>query len=642
MASITVDSITTSQNYITQVSVGGKAYDIVPYHGITFKEGNSGTGVKYDGKSDVTVVIPTVADLLQNPLQFIGTIGANGKVMSGATEVTSFAKGYLAYFTENCSFNTNTTDGVQACEAGDMAICVGLSEGKPQWKIVAGENQVKVLPSDEEKGVVSTVYLTSTPKNVLDVEGKTLALGVKLNVTPTKKTVDVTGTATVSTKYITLTSTPTTADVVSKSIPTAVASGAVTIPSANLNTAISNAFSLTTGTLPALSIVNTATPITVSETSGSISYVSSITGNVLSSVSLKVDGTVSDSVTVLKGLSGTTTFATGITAGSSADNTFSVPKTFSVDKEYAYGWATETTTPGDVLSSVSFSGNAPYNSLSTSTAAGTDVVVTDVKVGSLAADASATTKFVTGLTATDVSTGYKVVTGVTLSSAGAVTYTSDKVASVSNNVLVISNISFAHDVKYAPTALSVVGRNFSTTGLKISGGSVSYGKFGTTSLSKKYKSLNKTTPAVTVATNDYYKVATGTVGATTTTISLSKSTATVNPGSKNFLTKVGAEIPANTLVSTKWGASPVYPTIQFNEVGNVKGALDSTALNTGNTIYTLAAGDDIKFYTYDLGTATTKPTSGDYVTVGSEGAAEVNGATNETVMTGVTVTPTAN
>ena len=634
MASIIVDS-TTSQKYITQVSVGGTAYDIVPYHGITFKEGNSGTGVKYDGKSDVTVVIPTVADLLQNPLQFIGTIGSNGKVMSGSTEVTSFAKGYLAYFTEKCSFTTNI-DGVQACEAGDMAICVGVSEGKPQWKIVTGENQVTVLPS--KAGELSTVYLTSTPKNVLDVEGKTLALGVKLNVNPTKKSVGVNGTASVKTKYITLTSTETAVSVVSKNIPSAVNSGSVTISSTNLNTAISKAFSLTGGTTPALSIVSTETPITVSETSGSISYVTSITGNVLSSVSLKVDGTVSDSVTVLKGLSGTTTFATGITAGSSADKTFSVPKTFSVDKEYADGWKTEAAS-GEVLSSVGFSGNAPYNSLSTSNAAGTDVVVTDVEVGSLASDANATTKFVTDLTEKDLTTGYKVVTGVTLSSAGAVTYTSDKVASVSNNVLVISNISFAHDVKYAPTALSVVGRNFSTTGLKISGGSISYGKFGTTSLSKKYKSLNKTTPSVTVATNDYYKVATGTVTGSNTTISLSKSNATVNTGSKNFLTKVTAEIPANTLVSTKWGTAPVYPTIQFNEVGDVKGALDSTALKAGNTIYTLG-GNELKFYTYDLGTATSQPTSGDYVTVGSEGSATVSGST-ETVMTDATVTTVA-
>ena len=641
MASITVDSTTKSQNYITQVSVGGKAYDIVPYHGITFKEGNSGTGVKYDGLSEVTVTIPTVADLLQNPLQFIGTIGSNGKVMSGATEVTSFAKGYLAYFTEKCSFDTNI-DGTQACEAGDMAICVGVSEGKPQWKIVTGENQVTVLPS--KAGELSTVYLTSTPKNVLDVEGKTLALGVKLNVTPTTSSVAVTGTATVNPKYITLTSAETTADVVSKSIPTAVASGSITIPSANLKTAISNAFSLTPGTLPALSIVNTATPITVSETSGSISYVTSISGNVLSSVSLKVDGTVSDSVTVLNGLTGTTTFATGITTGSSTDKTFSVPKEFSVDKEYAYGWATETTTSGDVLSSVSFSGNAPYNSLSKSTAAGENVVVTDVNVGSLAADASADTKFVTDLaTGTSLSTGYDVVTSVTLSSAGAVTSNSATVASVSKNVLVISDTKFAYNVGYAAPSLSVLGKKFSKTGLKISGSSVSYGKFGTASLSKKYKSLNKATPVVSVATNDYYKVATGTVGATTTTISLSKSTATVNSGSKNFLTKVSAEIPAKTLVSTKWGTTPVYPTIQFNEVGDVKGALDSTALNTGNTIFTLANGDDIKFYTYDLGTATTQPASSvDYVTVGAEGGATVQGQTDNTVMTDVTVTTVAN
>ena len=635
MASITVDA-SKSQNYITQVSVGGTTYDIAPFHGITFKEGNSGTGVKYDGQSDVTVVIPTVSDLLQNPLQFIGTIDSTGALTLVSGADTNYKPGYLAYFSADCpSFNTNI-NGKQACEAGDMAICVGVSGNTPQWKVVSGENQVSIANPN------TTVFLTETGANVLNVEGKNLSLGVKLSVTPTKASVGVNGTADVKTKYITLTSAETAVNVVAKNIPSAVNSGSVTISSVNLNTAISKAFSLTGGALPALSIVSTATPITVSETFGSISYVSSITGDVLSSVGLKVDGTASDSVTVLKGLNGTTTFATGITTGTSTSKAFSVPNTFSVDKEYAYGWATETTVSGDVLSSVDFSGNAPYNSLSTSDAAGDDVVVTDVNVGSLAADASATTKFVTDLsTGASLSTGYDVVTSVTLSSAGAVTSNSATVASVSNNVLVISDTKFAYNVGYAAPSLSVLGKKFSKTGLKISGSSVSYGKFATASLSKKYKSLNKATPVVTVTSSDYYKVATGTVGAINTTISLSKSTATVNTGSKNFLTGVTAAIPANTLVSTKWGTTPVYPTIQFNEVGDVKGALDSTALKAGETIYTLG-GNELKFYTYDLGTATSQPTSGDYVTVGAEGAATVQGQTDNTVMTDVTVTPTAN
>ena len=181
MASIVVDS-TTSQNYITQVSVGGTAYDIVPYHGITFKEGNSGTGVKYDGKSEVTVVIPTVADLLQNPLQFIGTIDANGTLnfVSGAGE--PYKPSYLAYFSANCAkFNTN------------RAICVGVNEnGTPQWKVVSGENQVSITNPN------TTVNLTTTGKNVLTVEGKNLTLGIK----PVTSKVNSEGSVTVPTKTI--------------------------------------------------------------------------------------------------------------------------------------------------------------------------------------------------------------------------------------------------------------------------------------------------------------------------------------------------------------------------------------------------------------------------------------------------------
>ena len=100
MAITKLDS-TTSQNYITQVSVGGTTYDIAPFHGITFTEG--GSSVKYDGLSEITVAIPTVSDLLQNPLHFIGTIDSTGTLTFVSGTDKNYKPGYLAYFSADCS-----------------------------------------------------------------------------------------------------------------------------------------------------------------------------------------------------------------------------------------------------------------------------------------------------------------------------------------------------------------------------------------------------------------------------------------------------------------------------------------------------------------------------------------------------------
>ena len=183
-----------STNFIKQVNVGGTVYDIAPYRKITFTEGGK-PKVEYTGESDITVAIPTVSDLLQNPLQFIGTIGADGTLTFVSGAGAPYKPGYLAYFSANCaSFNTNISgEAKQACEAGDMAICVGVNEnGTPQWKVVTGENQVSITNPDQ------TVYLTSTGVSVLDVEGKKLKLGVSL----ASKKVSSSGSATVPTKTI--------------------------------------------------------------------------------------------------------------------------------------------------------------------------------------------------------------------------------------------------------------------------------------------------------------------------------------------------------------------------------------------------------------------------------------------------------
>ena len=157
---------TNGLNWISQINAGGTVYDIATHHKITFKDGN--TAVDWNGLTDVEIVIPTITDLIQDPIKFVGTVGANGKVMSGETEITKFGKGDLIFITEDCEFV-----GI-ACEAGDMAIFDGTN-----WKVVSGENQVEIVAAaDGTSGDAANKHTVKVgaAQDVLTVEGKTLAI----------------------------------------------------------------------------------------------------------------------------------------------------------------------------------------------------------------------------------------------------------------------------------------------------------------------------------------------------------------------------------------------------------------------------------------------------------------------------------
>ena len=576
MASITVDS-TRSQNFITRVSVGGTEYDIVPYHGITFKEGNSGTGVKYDGQSEVTVVIPTVADLLQNPLQFIGTIGANGTLnfVSGAGE--PYKPGYLAYFSANCAkFNTNISgEAAQACEAGDMAICVGVNEnGTPQWKVVSGENQVSITNPN------TTVNLTTTGKNVLTVEGKNLTLGIK----PVTSKVNSEGSVTVPTKtiYLKKGSKSNNAQSTTVTQATSVANSGITISSDSLKNALANTsvFSFNAGALPTLSTVSKATSLTITSTSAA-GYVASITNNTLvSGVTLTSENT--SGISVLTGITtkAGTDFVTNIKTVSSADSAkFTIETSPVLAASVATGWGSASTS-GDVVSSVTLSSN-PITSLGT----GSDVV-TEVTTGS--------GSFVTGLN-TDLSTSYDVATSVVYTS-GKLNKSSKAIASVTSNVLVIDPSSFLTDsTSYTSGSITVKGKTFAK-GNAITSVTPTKKGFVRTGLNISYKSLNLTKPTINT-TKTYYGVAVAhdTIysTATSTSLSLNVKTASVTNGTKQFLTDVSVVIPANTIVSTTFASAGKLPTFTINSssITDLAGTLDSTALtfDASKTIYGFAA-----------------------------------------------------
>lgn len=200
---------TKSDNYIQQINAGGAIHDIAVQKGITFYNGNGGSGTSWDGTQALEVVIPTISDLVQDPIRFAGTVGSDGIAKKDGVAITP-AKGDLVFITANCTFNE------VACEAGDMAVY----DGKV-WSIVSGENQVTIKNATPTTTAANKteVELSLAAKTVLDVEGKELVLKLPAKllegITVTKNT-DKTisfnegAIAGVDAKYITLTHTPAT------------------------------------------------------------------------------------------------------------------------------------------------------------------------------------------------------------------------------------------------------------------------------------------------------------------------------------------------------------------------------------------------------------------------------------------------
>lgn len=169
-------------NYISQINAGGTVYDIATHHGITFKDGYNGSPKVWNGLTDIEVVIPTIADIVQNPIVFAGTVDGSGKIIGndGHKDVETTPKeGYLIIFTDDCPSFDNGSDSdsdLLACEAGDMAIYDGN-----EWKVISGENQVKIVSNSGTTSNNKTTIKVGSSKDILTVEGKTLALEIDYN-----------------------------------------------------------------------------------------------------------------------------------------------------------------------------------------------------------------------------------------------------------------------------------------------------------------------------------------------------------------------------------------------------------------------------------------------------------------------------
>lgn len=158
----------TVTNWISQINTGNTVYDIATHHSITFKDGkNDADGTKWNGLTDLEIVIPNITDIVQTPIEFAGTVDADGKITWNTGHGEEPAVGNLVFVTADCTF------GGKACEAGDMAVYDGSN-----WNIVSGENQVKITGTTN--GDIAdgnrTVVAVGAAKDILEVEGKALAL----------------------------------------------------------------------------------------------------------------------------------------------------------------------------------------------------------------------------------------------------------------------------------------------------------------------------------------------------------------------------------------------------------------------------------------------------------------------------------
>lgn len=158
---------TNSEYWISQINAGGKVYDIATHHNITFRDGNGGTTTVWNGLTDIEVVIPTIKDIVQSPIEFAGTVNKDGNISWNTGFGTTPKQGNLVFIIEDCTFNTI------ACEAGDMAIYDGT-----KWNVVSGENQVEIVTTSGTTSGNKTTITLGAAKDVLTIEGKTLSLAL--------------------------------------------------------------------------------------------------------------------------------------------------------------------------------------------------------------------------------------------------------------------------------------------------------------------------------------------------------------------------------------------------------------------------------------------------------------------------------
>lgn len=591
MAKQTTFVDTRATDYIQQIYDGKTTHDIAVKHGITFfnGSGDNSDGLKWDGTQPLNVVIPTLADIVSNPVILAGTVGADGTITYIDGKGPNAQTGYLVYITANCTFEK------QICEAGDMAVYTGETNG---WIVIQGENQIKLAGTVDESGNYGVV-LSETAAKVINVEGKDLSLSVnysdilgKVSATgnPATSIALKDGQTTISGKYLTLSSTAgedtdiTTSVIID--LPTALANGDVTISDKVL---ASGDFKFTEGSFPTIKkntaaiTVNASHNMTISASGNTGAFVTGVTA--IKGVSL-AEGTDKDSdiayVTGLNAVSGKS-FISGIHAHTTTDGDkdpdFTVPGVVTAAADvntFAKGWGAAAAS-GDVVSSITV--GAVTGDFVTGLKGKGASVLTSVTFGDVVQDTTSSW-FVTGLADDAVA-----VTGVDFGKVVVTPQTSSAVvsASVSNHVLSFTTGNFMTSATAALTETSVTTKAFTKGGVKLIGFSSTSDTLTTGGVKQakttiSYKSL--TTGAVTLtqdtagfhfdkAESAAYSAVMGYKKVTTTNADVTKAAAVLDN------TSITASIPADTVaVGLNAGTLPTL-TIAA-PTGIIAGTVDTT------------------------------------------------------------------
>ena len=572
-------------NYIKQISDGKINHDLALTKGISFFNGSDGDAILWDGTQSIEVVIPSVTDIIQDPVRMVGTVGADGNLPSGLTPV----KGDLVYMTADCTFQK------QACEAGDMAIY----DGKV-WHVIQGENQVSIVGTAD--GNVVTTALKGAAQNVLTVEGKSLALKIDYNDVNSHLSVtknDVVSrpvenaSVEVSAKHIGLvqaSATDVTVGVeMSIDLPTALASNVVTIDDKVL---ASGDFKFTSGSFPTIS-KNDEVTVSVSHSmkvvaSGAGSFVTDV--EAIKGITFSAGDSINQDFGFVASLaeSDGASFVNGVHAYTSADDGKKADFTIwgevtATTSTFVSGLSETEASTGDVVTSVNVGditlveGSGILTGLSGKGSS----VVTSVSVGTLGSD-STKTWFFSGL-----SDGSDVVSDVVFDTYSLDTDTDGGAsaivsASVSDHVLSFGTSKFQTPVKLSKTAGNVSKKGFAKAGVALTGTSIVTDTFTTASLSQdvtvSYKNILTDNVALSQASTKYffdkaastsYSAVMGYVKATPVTATMTRSGAVLSD------TAITATIPANTFAVGLTGGSLPSLTIDAPST-TISGTVDTS------------------------------------------------------------------
>ena len=575
-------------NYIKQISDGTTAHDLALTKGISFFNGSDGDAIVWDGTQSIEVVIPSVTDIIQDPVRMVGTVGADGNLPSGLTP----AKGDLVYMTADCTFQE------QACEAGDMAIydC-------KVWHVIQGENQVSLVGTPD--GNVVTTALKGAAQNVLTVEGKSLALKIDYNDVNSHLSVtknDVVSrpvenaSVEVSAKHIGLvqaSATDVTVGVeMSIDLPTALASNKVTID----NVLASKDFTFTSGSFPTISknneVIVSASHSMKVVASGAGSFVTDV--DAIKGITFSAGDSNNQDFGFVASLaeSDGASFVNGVhaytveDAGKAADFTIWGEVT-ATTSTFVSGISVTDASGGDVVTSVNVGdvtlveGAGILTGLSKKGSS----VVTSVSVGTLGSD-STKQWFFSGL-----SDGSDVVSDVVFdtysldadATGGASAIVS---ASVSDHVLSFGTSKFQTPVKLSKTAGSVSRKGFAKAGVALTGTNIVTDTFTTASLNQaattvSFKNILTDNVALSQASTKYffdkaastsYSAVMGYVKATPIAATTTKNGAVLSD------TAITATIPANTFAVDLTGGT--LPSLTIGApTGEISGTVD-TSLTT--------------------------------------------------------------